>query len=73
MNVASFVLERSRAAPDAPAIHYPVGRHGDGRVRYAHATHGELDRESDFIARGLEGVGIGRGLRTALMVTPRMG
>ena len=43
MNVASFVLERARAEPDAPAMHYPVGRDADGRVRYACATNGELD------------------------------
>lgn len=72
MNVASFVLERARHAPDAPAIHTPAGRGGDGRVRYTTTTHGELDRHSDRIARGLERSGIGRGVRTALMVKPSL-
>ncbi len=72
MNVASFVLDRARAEPDTPAIFYPDGRHADGRVRYAHYTNGELDRESDRIARGLVGVGIGRGVRTALLVKPSL-
>jgi acyl-CoA synthetase (AMP-forming)/AMP-acid ligase II len=70
VNVASLVLERARSEPDAPAIFFPVGRHGDGRVRYAHVTNKQLDSESDCIARGLEQVGIGRGVRTVLMVRP---
>ncbi len=69
MNVASLVLERARSEPDAPAIHFPTGR-VDGRARFACATLGDLDRESEWIARGLEADGIGRGVRTALMVRP---
>jgi acyl-CoA synthetase (AMP-forming)/AMP-acid ligase II len=70
MNVASLVLERARYAPQAPAIYYPSGREPDGRTRFAFATNRELDRESDWLARGLEGAGICRGARTALMVRP---
>ncbi|MDJ0869594.1 MAG: fatty acid CoA ligase family protein [Myxococcota bacterium] len=79
MNVASFVLERARAEPEATAIHFPVGRPGRDTaeqrrdaagVRYARITNGELDRESDAIAWGLQSVGIERGVRTALMVRP---
>ncbi|MEM7409339.1 MAG: fatty acid CoA ligase family protein [Myxococcota bacterium] len=70
MNVASFVLERARRAPEAAAIHTPAGRGSGGRVRYASTTNGELDQLSDRIARGLESVGIGRGVRTALLVKP---
>ena len=72
MNVASFVLERARDEPDATAIHYPDGRRAGGRVRYARITNRELDVESDSIARGLESAGIGRGVRTALMVRPSL-
>lgn len=71
MNIASLVLDQAREQPDAPAIHYPTG-HQAGRVRYSHATNGELDRESDWIAHGLESVGIGLGVRTALMVRPSL-
>lgn len=72
MNVASFVLERARTEPDAPAIHFPQGRGQDGRSRYARVTNRELDLESDAMARGLESVGLGRGTRTALMVKPSL-
>ncbi len=72
MNVASFVLERARREPDAVAIHFPAGRREEGRVRYARVTNRELDRESDAIARALEGAGIRRGMRTVLMVPPSL-
>ena len=70
MNVANVVLERARSEPESTAIHYPAGRDSNRRVRYARATNQELDQESDDIARGLASVGIGRGLRTAVMVRP---
>jgi len=71
LNVASLVLDRARSEPDAPAIHHPVGRKG-GKVLYASATNRALDRDSDWIARGLESVGVVRGVRTALMVRPSL-
>ncbi len=70
MNVASFVLERARAEPDATALFHPVGSAGGGRSRYRRVTHGDLDRESDALAHGLGAVGVGRGVRTALLVKP---
>ena len=70
MNVASFVLEPAHQQPDAPAIYTPVGRARGGGTRYVHVTNRQLDVESDWLARGLESVGIGRGVRTALMVRP---
>jgi acyl-CoA synthetase (AMP-forming)/AMP-acid ligase II len=72
MNVASLVLEQARSAPEAPAIYYPAGREPDGRTRFACATNREIDRESDWIAGGLETAGIRRGVRTALMVRPSL-
>ncbi len=50
----------------------PAGRDRNGRVKYTHYTFQQLDRESDWIARGLERSGIGRGVRTALMVKPSL-
>lgn len=50
--------------PDATAIICPWGRRG-GRLTYR-----ELNLRSAQIARGLERVGVGRGVRTVLMVPP---
>ncbi len=48
-----------------PAVHRAAGR-----VPYERITNRQLDRESDLIAWGLESAGIGRGVRTVLMVRP---
>ena len=72
MNIASFVVERAKETPDAPAVSYPEGRGRDGATRYVHYTYRQLDLESDRIARGLDAIGIGRGVRTALMVRPSL-
>ncbi len=50
--------------PDAPAIICPWGRRG-GRLTYR-----QLEDRTNHIARGLESIGIGRGVRTVLMVPP---
>jgi acyl-CoA synthetase (AMP-forming)/AMP-acid ligase II len=72
MNIASLVLERARTQPDATAITSPASRARlkGSRVRYQHISNADLDHDSDRIARGLEIVGIVRGVRTALMVQP---
>ncbi len=72
MNVASLVLERARLEPDATAIHHPYGPRETGRRGFAEATNAELDCDSDRIAHGLESIGIGCGVRTALMVRPSL-
>ena len=63
-NIADYLPEMAARQPDAPAIICPWGRRG-GRLTYR-----ELDSRSNEIARGLEAVGIGRGIRTVLMVPP---
>jgi acyl-CoA synthetase (AMP-forming)/AMP-acid ligase II len=63
-NIAAFLPEMADRQPDATAIVCPW-RRGGGRLTYR-----ELDERSDRIARGLEAAGIGRGVRTVLMVPP---
>jgi acyl-CoA synthetase (AMP-forming)/AMP-acid ligase II len=50
--------------PDATAIICPWGRRGGS------LTYDQLNRRSARIARGLEAVGVGHGVRTVLMVPP---
>lgn len=52
------------------AVACPSGHDASGRTSYAHLTYGQLDTRSTDIARGLKLYGIGRGVRTVLMVRP---
>ncbi len=72
VNIAAYLPEMARKQPHRPAVSFPAGRDGNGRVKYTHYTFRQLDRESDWIARGLALSGIGRGVRTALMVKPSL-
>lgn len=72
VNISSCLTDMARRQPHSLAIIFPEGRDRCGRVSYTHYTFSQLDRESDRIAAGLEGAGIGRGVRTALMVTPSL-
>jgi acyl-CoA synthetase (AMP-forming)/AMP-acid ligase II len=72
VNIASYLPIMAEKQPYRPAIVFPNGRDKDGRVSYTHYTFKQLDFESDCIARGLERTGIGRGVRTVLMVSPSL-
>lgn len=63
-NIASHLVDMARRQPEATAIIVPWGRRGGS------LTYGQLDDRSSRIARGMERAGIGRGVRTALMVQP---
>ncbi|MEQ9320565.1 MAG: fatty acid CoA ligase family protein [Polyangiaceae bacterium] len=64
VNIASCLPEIASRDPERVAIRFPVG------ADYRAISYGELDRQSDVLAAGLIASGIGRGVRTALMVTP---
>jgi acyl-CoA synthetase (AMP-forming)/AMP-acid ligase II len=70
VNVAAALPARAATQPTALAVVQPRGYLRGGRMRYRHYTYGELDAESDRLARGLEQVGVRRGTRTVLMVPP---
>ena len=72
VNIAAALPQIAARQPDVPALHVPVGREADGRRKYATWTYRQLDTESDRIARGLDAVGIGRGVRAALLVKPSL-
>lgn len=60
----------ARLQPSRPAVICAQGRDENGRVAYQQLTFGELEQTSNRIARGLESIGVRRGVRTALMVPP---
>jgi acyl-CoA synthetase (AMP-forming)/AMP-acid ligase II len=72
VNVAHHLREMARLQPYKRAVVRAACRDRGGQVGYAHLTFRQLDRESDCIAHGLEHAGIGRGVRTILMVKPSL-
>ena len=62
INIAAHLPEMARLQPDTPAIIFPKA---DRRLSFR-----ELNALSDRIAHGLVTYGIGRGVRTVLMVPP---
>jgi len=68
-NIASALISQAETQADNIAIHYPVGKSGS-QVHYKSASYADLNELSDDYARGLIEYGIGRGVRTALMLTP---
>jgi olefin beta-lactone synthetase len=70
LNIAATLRETARRFPSQPAIVCPGGRDRFGRPVTAPMTFAKLDRESDALARGLRGLGVGLGQRLVLMVRP---
>ena len=68
-NIASALVSQAGRQGDAVAIYYPAGKRG-GRVQYASINYSALNQLADEYAHGLIEYGIGRGTRTALMLTP---
>lgn len=62
VNIAAHLPEMAARQPDTPAIVFPSGNRS--------LTFRELDDLSNRIAHGLVSCGIGRGVRTVLMVKP---
>lgn len=62
VNIATPLAELALSQPDTPAIIFPQ----ENRT----LTYKQLDTESNRLAAGLASAGIGRGVRTALLVPP---
>ena len=72
VNVAIYLRDMARIQPYKRAVVCPCGRDSQGRVAYTHLTFRQLDIESDCLAQGLDNRGVGRGIRTILMVKPSL-
>jgi len=69
-NIASYLPKVAAEQPTALAVAAPAGRDAHGKIRYDRLTYRELDERSDRIAQGLVRIGIGPGVRSALLVRP---
>src|SRR5262249_39551032 len=72
INVADYLPAMARQQPETPAVLLPSGRDAAGSVRYVEWSFRQLEEESEALARGLEAIGIGAGVRTVLMVKPSL-
>lgn len=68
-NIASALVSQATRQGGNVALHYPVGKRS-GRVQYESISYSALNQLTDEYAHGLIEYGIGRGTRTALMLTP---
>lgn len=69
LNVAAYLPLRAKEQPDALSV--AVARKGPGGTTvYDEMTAAALEARSNRVAHGLERIGITRGVRTVLMVTP---
>lgn len=68
VNMAAFLVDRAREAPDAPAIR--VARGVGAGLTFADTTYAELERTSGVLAAALAAEGLGPGDRVSVFVKP---
>ncbi len=71
-NIAAHLPAMAAQQPDTTAVHFPYKRDNNNQPLYQSYSYAELDQQSNRIAAGLESIGISRGVRTVLMVTPSL-
>ncbi|MDQ6976090.1 MAG: fatty acid CoA ligase family protein [Mariprofundaceae bacterium] len=69
-NIASLIRQMAKEQAHKMAVCLSHGRDTEGRVLYSHDTFLQLEQRSNRMAIVLERMGITRGMRTVLMVTP---
>jgi len=72
VNIATHLKEMARSCPDQTAVMLPAGRTQAGQSSYTSLNYRQLDALSDQLADALVRQGIGRGVRTVLMVPPSL-
>ncbi len=71
-NIAAHLPAMAAKQPATAAVHFPYKHDKHKQPLYQTYTYAELDQQSNRIATGLESIGIGRGVRTVLMVNPSL-
>ena len=71
-NIAAHLPDMAAKQPSTAAVHFPYKRNKNNQPLYQSLTYAELEQRSNRIAAGLESIGIGRGVRTVLMVKPSL-
>ena len=71
-NIAAFLPHMAQRQPERMAIAFPQRKIGPGKFTYQQWSFAELDQQSDKIAFALQQEGVGKGVRTVLMVKPSL-
>ena len=72
VNIATHLKDMARRQPGQSAVMLPAGRASNGKSSYTNLTYHQLDGMSDQLADRLVKLGVGRGVRTVLMVPPSL-
>lgn len=72
INIASHLTDMAERSPEQLAVLFPQSRDRSGHTQYAQYTYRRLEEESNLLAAGLDAMGIGRGVKTVLMVPPSL-
>ena len=71
-HLASFLKERAQSEPFAKAVIFPEGKDSSGRTAYTHLTNSQLYEYTETLVRQLCAIGIHKGQRICLLVTPSL-
>src|SRR4026209_740303 len=71
-NIAVHLAAMARGQRSRPAVICAHGRDAQGAVAYEQLSFAELEETSNRLAHALDGAGIRRGMRTALMGPPSL-
>ena len=71
-NIAAHLPAMAAKQPATAAVHFPYSQDKNKQPLYQTYSYAELEQQSNRIAAGLESIGIGRGVRTVLMVNPSL-
>ncbi len=69
-NVARRLANFAKTQPNQIAVVEPLKKYRNGKRQYKTMTFRELDEDSDRIAAALQEMGVQKGMRLALLVTP---
>ncbi|MBK8009997.1 MAG: AMP-binding protein [Deltaproteobacteria bacterium] len=69
-NIADRLRAQAEVQPTSKAVMCPLGRDGDGRRTYTEISFRELNALCDRYARGFSALGVKRGMRCLVFVTP---
>lgn len=72
LNIADRLRQSANLYPHQRAVVFPNGRDAMQRVTWTQLTFRQLDEESDRLARGLNDMGVEKGMRLVLMVRPSL-